>query len=411
MQTPAHDRRVLVFALAATFALTACGDASNAVPDLAEWALAPEPSLRIGSLDDGPDALVAVSALAVAPDGRMFVAQSQDGQVRVYGADGTLEARIGQSGEGPGEFQAVSRLGRLGDTLWVTDGRLRRTSYFDPAGTLVRDERHPDVAPPDEDHRTAFVQPLARGLAVATTSAQFQSDLDGTDHPFPVMVTRRDGAEPRTVGFRNLEHERAMFVGESAGTVTSIEIFVQRWSDHTLWAAAPDGRSIVLLERPVAASPDSGSYGVTRVGLAGDTIFSTRVPYEPTVLAAAERDSLVRRYASSGRSESDVRSVLFLPELHPPATDVFVALDGATWVARERPDGAQWVTWDVLSPEGEHLARVTGPSGLRLLAADGMTVWGVETGTFDEPYVVRYDVTEERPRSIQALDERGHPGG
>lgn len=376
----------------ATFLLAACGDAPDSVPEVARWALAPEPSFRIGSLEDGPDALVNVSALAVAPDGRMLVAQSQDGQVRVYGPEGALETRVGQSGEGPGEFQAVSQLGLFGDTLWVTDGRARRTSYFVSNGEFLRDERYPEVAPPAEGHRADYVRPLADGRAIALSSAEFQSDLEGTDHPFPLLVTARDGSDPLAVGTRNLQHERAMLVSGSAGAFTSIQVFTQRWSDHTLWAAAPDGASIAIVERPVASTPDSASYRVTRVGLAGDTVFSTAVRYRPLALAAAERDSLVRRYTQNGeRSESDLRSVLFLPDLHPPVTEVFVGLDGATWIARERPDGASQITWDVIDPAGAHVASVSGPPGLRLRAADGRTAWGLETGEFDEPYVVRYE--------------------
>lgn len=395
MRTARFD--VLGAVLAATLSLAACGDAPDPVPEVARWALAPEPSLRIGSLEDGPDALVRVGALAVTGDGRVLVTQSQDGQVRVYSPDGSLEARIGQSGEGPGEFQVVSQVGRMGDTVWVTDSRSRRTSWFDAGGELLRDERYPEVAPPAEGHRADYVRPLADGRAIALTSAEFQSDLEGTDHRFPLLVTARDGSDPVTVGTRNLQHERAMLVSGSAGAFTSIQVFTQRWSDHTLWANAPDGTSIVIVERPVASTPDSASYRVTRVGLAGDTVFSTAVRYRPLALAAAERDSLVRRYTQNGdMSESDLRNVLFLPDLHPPATEVFVGLDGATWIARERPDGASEITWDVVGPDGAHVASVSGPAGLRLMAADGRTAWGLETGDFDEPYVVRYEVREEQ---------------
>jgi hypothetical protein len=380
-----------VLALTA-LASAACGDAPDTAPMAASWTLASQPSLRIGTLDDGPDALVPVGALAVTPDGRIAVAQGQDGQVRIYAPDGTLEARIGRSGEGPGELQTVSQLGLLGDTLWITDGRLRRTSYFSQAGDLLGDERFPEIGGLGEDLRVSYQRPLAGGLALTTTGPAFRSELDGTDRPFPMLVTARDGSGARELGTRNLQHERAIFVAESAGTITSIAIFTQRWSDHTLWAAAPDGRSIVLVDRPLAPVADTGSYRVTRLGVGGDTLYSTAVRYQPTPLATAERDSLVRRYASGERSEAEVRSALFLPERHPPATAVVVALDGTTWVARERPENAEDATWDVIGPDGEHLARVTGPPGLRLLAADGLTVWGVETGAFDEPYVVRYEV-------------------
>ena len=87
---------------------------------------------------------------------------------------------------------------------------------------------------------------------------------------------------------------------------------------------------------------------VSRIGFAGDTLFSVAIPYEPVPLPAERFDPVH-------------------PETGEPRTE-----------------------WWVLDPEGAPLARTLTPSGVTVRAISSDAVWGVERDELDVEYIVRY---------------------
>jgi hypothetical protein len=389
---PPHPARPFFFLLLFVPALASCGTDAPTEEHVASWTLG-APTLRIGSLEGGETALTTVRTLTVGPEGRIHVLQPQDQEVRVFGPDGDLAGTMGREGEGPGEFLGPSTMGFLGDTLWVGDSRLRRIILFGRGGTVLETFPFPlpDVG---EDLSAGFLGLTPRGGAAVATSPAFRSDLEGTDHRFPVLLTSRDGRIRDTLATRNLAHHRAIMVTESGGAVRSIEIFSQTFSDQTLVDLAGDGGWIAVVERPVATSADSAAYRVSSVTASGDTLFSAEVPYEPLALPGEVVDSIVDRYAEGGRSRSRIRETLFLPDHYPPVSDVVAGEDGTVWVSRERRPGASRA-WDVFGPDGTLLARMEMPAAFRLHQARQGEVWGVLTDELDVPYVVRYPVVPQ----------------
>lgn len=76
-------------------------------------------------------------AVAVGPDGSVFVGDQGSHVVSVFGPDGTFRREIGVPGTRPGELSAVGALAVSGDgTLFVAEGR-NRIDRFSPAGTYV----------------------------------------------------------------------------------------------------------------------------------------------------------------------------------------------------------------------------------------------------------------------------------
>ena len=133
--------RILVFGLlGAPFILFPQGcNLSEAVPELPEWTL--ERELTIGSVDDSEQALTVVGAVTVDGDGNMYVSQPNDHWVRVFSPDGAFLFDIGRGGQGPGEFQRMWRIGWLGDTLWVAEGRAPKVNFYEKDGTFLHSVR------------------------------------------------------------------------------------------------------------------------------------------------------------------------------------------------------------------------------------------------------------------------------
>ena len=122
---------------------TACGNADGTVADSTDRRLDLVPELRLGSLDDPEPALPFFRALTVGPDGRIYTVHRQENLIRIHDPTGRPAGTIGRAGDGPGEFRGVSRMGWVGDTLWVLDTRFYRFSFFDADGTLLREQSIP----------------------------------------------------------------------------------------------------------------------------------------------------------------------------------------------------------------------------------------------------------------------------
>ncbi len=360
------------------------------------------PDLRFGSLD-GPDALVPVGPVALADDGSLWAAQSQDGEVIAVGSDGVLRHRVGGLGEGPGEFAMVSLLGWVGDSLWVTDNRNRRATFYGPDGsergnaplpaaTVGADQRGlVDLDPADE--RSSELTALVPGGAVFSTGPGAQTlmdpaaPVDGID---PVLHTTREGGAGDVIATTRGVRNRVIIAQTAGGEIRSIGIFRQPWSDGSLLATSPAGDALVVVDRPVATADEPAAYRVTRIGLSGDTAWSTTRPFTPVPVDLAYRDSLLAAWSNNGASEDALRERMFLPPTLAPASAAFVGRDGRVWVGRERPGGRIGGRWDVYSAEGTLEMEVTAPARVDLRAADAATVWGVETDELDVPFLVRY---------------------
>jgi hypothetical protein len=382
------------FALPLALALTACADPApeGSGRDIPIVELG-EPAVRFGSLDEPASSLVPVDHLALAPDGSVWAAQGQDGQLLHLWPDGTPDRRVGGLGEGPGEFGGIQGVGWVGDTLWVTDNRNDRVTFLDLEGYLLGSIPRPraDVG---EDATATFTGLLADGalftggpsLAVLTDPGTLAAGDD------PLLWTDRDGGAARPIAVRSGTRPQVIVTDMAGGEIRSISIFGQPWSDGSLVAIAPGGAGIVVVDRSLPTEGDSPAFHVTRIGMSGDTAWSTTRTYSPVAADRARQDSLVAEYAENGPAVEVLEAALFLPATLPPASSAFLGRDGRTWVGRAVPEDAEARPWDVFDVDGRLVAIFSAPIRIQLLAAGGDAVWGVETDQFDVPYLVRFDL-------------------
>ena len=90
---------------------------------------------RVAVLDTkAPDEFGRINAAVLDALGRVFVADGQALQIRMFLASGTFTRALGRSGQGPGEFGALYSLGFMGDSLLALDSRNARISLFSPSG-------------------------------------------------------------------------------------------------------------------------------------------------------------------------------------------------------------------------------------------------------------------------------------
>lgn len=349
-------------------ACASCGDDPEA-SEPAAWTLGAE-ELRIGSFDDPDESLTSVAHVFVTPWDQVFMAQPQDQTVRVHDArTGRLIRRLGRSGEGPGEFRNPNWIGLLGDSLWVNDGSLRRVTFFDRDGAHLGDRPYPD--PPD------VAAPLRAGFGLLTEDggALFVTNSADGDRRLPVLVID-PGGEQTVIGERS-GLPRFTTVSASNG---SFQMQRQRFWTRTTWSPDPQGRSVVFGEREAADTPGRTTYGVTRVSITGDTLFSRQVPYEPVPIPQAVLDSL-----------PDSTPEVYSPRYYPPVSAVVAGRDGTTWVAREATS-SDMRRWDVFDASGEQIGVLDAPDDLEIHDATADRLWAVVFDELDVPYLVRLPV-------------------
>ncbi len=374
----------LILALLLAAACAAGDRAADA--ELDRWSLAPE--LRIGAVDDPEYALTTVGGVLPGPDGTILVSQPQEMTIRVFDAEGRVVRSIGRSGEGPGEFQGLDRMGWRGDTLYVTDYQLRRINYFLADGTALASVR---VAAP------ALEPPF-----VPTVPHSFMRDGSGILTPayflrmgsidsVPLLRLGPGDALDTLLWMDRRNNSLAVTIGSSNMYAT------QPFTDHDIEAVAPDGSMIVIVRRNAADAVPSAEFPVTAIDAGGDTLWSVTIPYAPVPLAQEVVDSVLDDRTKDLGTERmpgpELRSLyaqaMYRPATWPPVSRVLVGTGNTIWLAREAApsDSTRWL---VLDSNGSPQAELNVPSDVSLRYVDGDVLWAVQTDEFDVPYVLRY---------------------
>lgn len=133
------------------------------IPDLHALDL-PELGLTLlhSTLDDLD--LVEVVGAVLLPDSSLVIADKASPNLTFLHPDGSVRARVGREGEGPGEYTEISRIGFTSDgSLFAYDRALRRFTFLDREGGVIGVQRSGctvatgEVVPLAEVNRQGFV--------------------------------------------------------------------------------------------------------------------------------------------------------------------------------------------------------------------------------------------------------------
>ena len=86
--------------------------------------------------------LVEVVGAVLLPDSSLVIADKAAPNLSFLRPDGSLRARVGREGEGPGEYSEISRIGLTSDgSLFAYDRALRRFTFLDREGGVIGVQR------------------------------------------------------------------------------------------------------------------------------------------------------------------------------------------------------------------------------------------------------------------------------
>lgn len=336
------------------------------------WRIGEEGTV-IGDIE-GDDAYVFgdVAGLGVGPDGRIYVADGQAAEVRVFSPGGSFQTKFGHRGEGPGEFRAIDALVVARDgTVIVRDPQLFRITLFEPDGRYRSSFRL----------QRPFMQFAGNTTMTVADDGRLFDQLQ-----FSIGSTSAD-----SVG---------VIVYSAAGTPTdSIVLMVD---DRDVVTITRDGRAVMGLAVPFAPRPTTaiarngsiawgtGAAFIFAVADAhGDTLHTIARAVAPVAVTAAERDSALeamRKIAEEGAGVKQIPDFDF-PARKPAFRQIVADGAGNWWVGSGATYGRapEHARYDVFEREGRYLGAVDVPS-LRIMQIGDDFIAGVRTDSLGVAY-------------------------
>lgn len=348
------------------------------------WRIGPEPTVSIGEVA-GEEAylLHQVSDGFVLPDGRIVIANAGSNEIRVFDASGVHQASWGRTGQGPGEFTALSGVARWpGDSIAAWDTRARTIAVFDAEGVLGRSfVLEADGRPADPRMALGDGTVLGRTVDSGATGPGYRReqisyelrDADGNTvlslgvHPGREAYLNMDGPFPV---FGLLPFSRAVSEAQWGDLIilTPDDHYEIRALDRSTGALARIVRRDYANRAPTRAEVDEAiDDALERTSLTGEQLESTREGYKAMPLV--ESFPAFRALLTDGLDHLWVREAT-LPGMDRPAP-----------------------LWTVFDPEGRVLGFIETPDGLTVLeigadyilgrttddlGVESVQVWGLE---------------------------------
>lgn len=355
-----------------------------------------DPDLTIDSESHPDAALTRVYDVTVGTHGDVFVVQWQTPAVLRFSADGAFRGLVGRRGSGPGEFVAPSRLGWVGDTLWVSDPSGARIELFHENGEHLRSVR---VGGHLGEKVGESLRPwgvLADGAVVLMGSPSIQMVARGG-------VTSRGlyrlHAGDSVVELRQfpVDEGDVLLVPLNGGFLGGTPLL----PSSPLWDAHPDGSFILVLDRWPHDRTGPSRITMEKLDGFGARFWEGAIPYEPVPVSAEWRDRAYRERAEQSgggtpdRSIASIEAVLRdhvnLPDYFPPVSRMIVGVDGTIWLRRE-PVSEEVHLWEVFDEDLDLVGRLQLPSSMSLHQVSRTKVWATAHDEFDVPSLVRMDV-------------------
>lgn len=317
------------------------------------WSVSAAPEVDIGTAEGAEaDQLYQVTGATRLSDSRIAVANGGTGELRIYDPAGRHLGSAGGPGGGPGEFQAMTLVGRLpGDSLLLYDARSLRFSVMSDEPAFARSFQPGSGGGAERITPRALLEggPLA-GTGVPLGEQTFET---GVRNPiFPVLLVGLDG-EVMTRVDSVPTRPAHLDIGEGVINVTTIP-----FASETQFAAGPDHLHIGTGDR----------YEIRTYSRAGDLVRLTRLDQPLEAVTDVQREAELERRLENAPEPArpGLRSrwpELPIPDRMPAYHKLEVDARGNLWVQEYRTeDGPQ--RWTVFDGEGRALGRIDLPKGL-----------------------------------------------
>jgi uncharacterized protein (TIGR03663 family) len=146
-----------------------------------------------GARDDQPGGFWGPRAIAIGPDGNLYVADTGNKRIQVFDPNGRFVRAIGGEGSGPGQFREPVGLAFDGaGNLWVADTWNQRIQKLDPLGRPLAQYPVPGWGSQAITNKPYLSVDVSTGRVYATVPEErrvLMIDTDGRIQPVPQLQT------------------------------------------------------------------------------------------------------------------------------------------------------------------------------------------------------------------------------
>lgn len=348
-------------------------------PATATWALAPEPRLTLGSIDEGGAAqFFRIQDIELLPDSSIAVANRGSEEIRIFDASGRHMRSFGGSGRGPEEFVRLEMVEEGRDSLFTYDNGNDRLQVRDLSGGFGRTFRL------EWFYGALFPVHVAPDGAVLAVTGRYMTELSGTGRVVDTaLVSLYDPTGALVDSFVRLPHNER-FVKQVGDMRTTIGA---PFSASASLVGTPDGFCYAFGPSPEIRCHDrsGGLRAINRVLDAPSAV--TEADIGAFWAMELEADTPYRPYLVRLRSD------ITFPEFFPAISQLTLDDTGRIWakrfVASIHPDSDE--SWWIF--EGGHLVgSLTTPQGFRVLDIEGGLIAGVWTDELGVEFVRVYEL-------------------
>ncbi len=348
-------------------------------------------------LDAATEDFSVIRRLAVSARGTIAVPLVQDLQIRLYDAQGKKVGTIGRKGAGPGEFQHISAVSWLRDTLVASDWSQHRLSYFGPDAKLIRSTTF-----------TTGREAFARAKATDTVFWNFTPRAVRTDASTIGEALLDVGPTPSgkstALVLRNAQGAFKLIATVPSGDDDRWMMWLDGFGNPVPFALAPqahwgsDGSRIAYLVADQRKDP--GTFSVAVRDAAGKLTYDRTFSFKRIPIPAAVADSAISATfpltiaPPEGPPNSQWRT---LARKRVPATlslveRVVIGSDGRAWLTLRATNAGQEVA--VLDERGTPSMIARLPKGTRIEQASATHIWATEQDADGLTSVVRYRIAK-----------------
>lgn len=336
------------------------------------WRVGPTPAVTIGTTEGDPVyELFRVGDAMRLSDGRIVVANTGSGELRVFDSDGVHLESWGGQGDGPGEFGAMAPGGLEpwpGDSLMAREPFQRRLSIFSTGGTFGRAFRL-------QGGYASVVAPLPDGRILAQTLTSYSGGTPGTSE-----LTRPD------LEYGILEADGR--VHRDLGAYPGSELYVVTTAERMFPRAYPFDRSAFAVAwGDLVVITTNDRYEIRAYRTDGSLARIVRRDHEARAPTRADlRDYVARRNPDRPQALAAVADMP-LVEAFPAFNRVFVDRLGHLWIEEYRLPGEEHRLWTVFDPEGRVLGLVEMPGSFAVTEIGADYILATRRDALDIEYV------------------------
>lgn len=337
------------------------------------------PAISLGGPDaTGPTRFSRIQGIHVDPADRLWVADGQSGELRLFESDGSHWKTRGGRGEGPGEFLQIRLLGSApGDTVLVGDGGLDRLTVFSPDGEFVRTEVLPSSDRPAPRPFDVFGDGSVLGqLPRVVSAASVEAGQVLTDS---VELVRVNLSASTIQPYGTAQGPLWIWTGRSQVPVPfTVNAAFDVVGTGVYLASGPDFR--------VRVFEDGELQEVHAVHRAPRPVDDADLASYRRFVAEYVREQMRADYLSA--SDHEAR-----PDILPAYDRVLVSAEGDVWVQVYEADIEAPHDWDVFDPEGRFLGKVHVAAGMYPSVVTEDAVVGVWRDSLGIEHVQAYRFT------------------